>query len=321
MTTVNDLFIVVNAKSTSFSHYGEGKVAFITNGDYESSILGYITPMDGDRVFKNKAICLSSFGDATIPPLPFMPRGNGGSGLLILTPREDMTDEELYSYASQLNIQSWKFNFSRMAISRRVYDLPLQEYSSCIDIKKRIKSLSPKKVRKQNIARKSELVNMPLVYDKKNQINGLCIAQKAPSKKVFSKNALEVGKTPYITTSSYNNGVSGKYDIEPFFKSKCLTLALNGSVGEVFFQFDDFITGGDNAILNLKDGYNPYFLFYIATMIRNHQWRYNYYRKLTMVKLKKIIIPVPMVDGEVDFNYLESIVKNSYGYKELKKFL
>jgi len=100
-----------------------------------------------------------------------------------------------------------------------------------------------------------------------------------------------------------------------------LTLARNGSVGEVFFQFEDFVTSGDNIVLTLKDKYNPYLLFYIATMIRNHKWRYNYSRKLTITRLNKMQIPVPFKDNNIDIEYIEKIVKNSYGYKEIAKFL
>lgn len=56
-------------------------------------------------------------------------------------------------------------------------------------------------------------------------------------------------------------------------------------------------------------------------MIKNHQWRYNYYRKLTMAKLKKLLIPVPCIDNQIALDYIEKVVKNSYGFKEIKKFL
>ncbi|PIZ78999.1 hypothetical protein COY00_04515 [Candidatus Pacearchaeota archaeon CG_4_10_14_0_2_um_filter_35_33] len=60
------------------------------------------------------------------------------------------------------------------------------------------------------------------------------------------------GNVPYVTTSSMNNGVSQFADEEPNFEGKCLSVAMNGSVGEVFFQIDNFITSGDNAVLTIK---------------------------------------------------------------------
>ena len=145
----------------------------------------------------------------------------------------------------------------------------------------------------------------------------LCDIQK---KTALPQNALEENGTPYVTTTSKNNGISNFVNEEPNTKAKCLTVALNGSVGETFFQFDDFITSGDNAVLTLKEKYNPYLLFYIGAMIKNHQWRYNYYRKLNLSKLKKMTIPTPYKNGNIDIDYIEKIAKNSYGFKELKKF-
>ena len=162
----------------------------------------------------------------------------------------------------------------------------------------------------------SEMRLTDVVYNEKTN-NGLCLVSKSTA---IPQNSLDVGSVPYVTTSSLNNGVSGLYDIQPNFKAKCLTLALNGSVGEVFFQFEDFVTSGDNAVLSLVDDYNPYLLFYIATMIRNHKWRYNYYRKLNLTKLNKMQIPVPYIDDDVDIEYIEQLVKNSYGFKDLKRF-
>ena len=162
----------------------------------------------------------------------------------------------------------------------------------------------------------SEMRLTDVVYNEKTN-NGLCLVSKSTA---IPQNSLDVGSVPYVTTSSLNNGVSGLYDIQPNFKAKCLTLALNGSVGEVFFQFEDFVTSGDNAVLSLVDDYNPYLLFYIATMIRNHKWRYNYYRKLNLTKLNKMQIPVPYIDDDVDIEYIEQLVKNSYGFEDLKRF-
>lgn len=75
------------------------------------------------------------------------------------------------------------------------------------------------------------MIELPLIFDKNN--NGLCLAIKQSA---LPKNSLEAGDTPYVTTSSLNNGISGFFDIEPNSESKCLTVALNGSVGEVFFN-------------------------------------------------------------------------------------
>jgi type I restriction-modification system DNA methylase subunit len=179
--------------------------------------------------------------------------------------------------------------------------------------------IKQKRWREKHITQQENNIELvPLVYIPEKQENGLCCLNK---KTALPKNQLDKGDTPYVTTSSFNNGVTGFFDNEPNFQGKCLTVALNGSVGETFFQFDNFITSGDNAVLTLQREYNPYLLFYISVMIKNHQWRYNYYRKLNLGKLNKMQIPMPFKDGQLDLAHIEKIVSNSYGFDELKEFL
>ena len=312
MAKIKNLFNIENAKSKGYEHYEEGNIPFVTNGDYDNSIVGFVKPLEKDRVFEKASICLSSFCEATIQTPPFLPRGNGGSGLVVLVPKKEMTEEELYFYTAQINMMKWKFSFSRMLIGRRIQNLEIVTYKDMkIKIKEKLNELIPKEKSKQKIQENQNIKIM--------RVKDLCEIKK---KTAISQNALNLnGNVPYVTTSSMNNGVSQFADEEPNFEGKCLSVAMNGSVGEVFFQINDFITSGDNAVLNLKSGYNPFLLFFIGTLIRNHKWRYNYYRKMSLDKLKNLELPIPMKKGIIDFEYIKKIVKNSYGFEEVKQYL
>ena len=313
MVKIKDLFNIENAKSKGFEHYKEGDIPFVTNGDYDNSLVGFVKPLEKDRVFDKASICLSSFCNATLQTPPFLPRGNGGSGLVILVPKKEMSKEELYFYTAQINIMKWKFSFSRMLIGRRIQDLELVTYKDMkIKIKERLNKLIPKEKTKEKIQENKNIQIM--------KIKDLC---KIDKKTAIPQNAMNLnGDIPYVTTSSMNNGVSQFADEEPNFEGKCLSVAMNGSVGEVFFQIDDFITSGDNAVLTIKEEHSPYLLLFIGALIKNHQWRYNYYRKLNLTKLNKMQIPVSFKnENELDLDYIENIVKNSYGFDELKRYL
>ena len=199
-----------------------------------------------------------------------------------------------------------------MLIGRRIKNLEIVTYKDIkIKIKEKLKELIPKEKTKQKIQENKNIQIMKVV--------DLCNVDK---KTAISQNVINLnGNVPYVTTSSMNNGVSQFADEEPNFEGKCLSVAMNGSVGEVFFQIDDFITSGDNAVLTLKEGYNPYLLLFIGTLIRNHKWRYNYYRKMSLGKLKNLELPIPMKNGKIDLEYIEKIVKNAYGFEGVKQYL
>lgn len=312
MSKIKDLFNIENAKSKGFESYKKGNISFVTNGDYDNAMLGFVKPFKKDKIFTKKSICLSTFCEANIPDIPFLPRGNGGSGLVVLVPKKEMSEEELYFYASQINKLRWRFSFSRMLIRRRIENIEIINYKKLdFKIKEKLKEMLPKEKEKDKI---KENKNIKIL-----KVRDLCEINK---KKALPQNALTLnGNTPYVTTSSFNNGVSGFVEEEPNSKGKCLTIALNGSVGETFFQLDSFITSGDNAVLTLKNGYNPYILFYVGVLIKNNKWRYNYYRKLTIKKLKGIKLPIPYKNGDIDSDYVEKIVKNAYGFNKIKEYL
>lgn len=229
---------------------------------------------------------------------------------LVLIPIKKLTKEELFQIAFQIRLNKWKYRYGRQITPDRLATQKINLIDCKIDYGKMFKKLLPKKINKIKIKINTDI--------ELKRIDEICDIFK---KNALPQNTMDPDGTSYVTTTSKNNGISNFVNEEPNTKAKCLTVALNGSVGEVFFQFDDFITSGDNAILTLKEKYNPYLLFYVGTMIKRHQWRYNYYRKLSLSKLKKTTIPLPYKNDEIDINYIEKIVKNSYGFEELKKYL
>lgn len=305
------LFDIINAKSQSFKNHEKGNIAFITNGDYDNSILGYVTPLKEDRIFHEYCICVSSFCQAVIHSPPFIARGNGGSGLVVLIPKNSMTKEELFFYAAQINLSSWRFSYGRMVIGSRLQNIELLPFKrKLLDIDKEIDLLLPKE--KQN----------PLFFEdyefKYFSIKELCEIYK---KNYYPIKYLEKGNVPYVTTTASDNGVKEFVKDEPIFGRFGLTIALNGSVGEVFFQVDDFISSSDNAVLYLKDKYqelDPYLLFYIGAVFKIHKWRYNYAHKLKIKELRNLEIPIPFKSDKIDINFIYSILDNTYCWDILK---
>jgi len=229
---------------------------------------------------------------------------------MVLIPQDNLSKEELFQIAFQIRLNKWKYRYGRQITPERLATQKISLIESKLNYDKFLKKLLPIKTPKIKI---SENKNIKLT-----KVIDLCNILK---KTALPQNALEENGTPYVTTTSKNNGISNFVNEEPNAKARCLTVALNGSVGETFFQFDDFITSGDNAVLTLKGKYDPYLLFFIGAMIKNNQWRYNYYRKLNLSKLKKMTIPVPYRNISIDLDYIRKIVENSYGFRELGRYL
>lgn len=67
------------------------------------------------KVFDFTGIVVSAFAEATVQKGPFIARGNGGSGLIVLEPLEPTSLRDLLWYAAYINESvRWRFSFGRM---------------------------------------------------------------------------------------------------------------------------------------------------------------------------------------------------------------
>lgn len=123
--SIDYLFEPVNARSKGFSAHKDGQVPFVTNGTADNGVIGFVEPLKGEKVFNKPGICVSSFCEATVHAPPFLPRGNGGSGLLVLIPKMPMSEEELFYYATQIATNKWRFSYGRMVTQSRLSEVEI----------------------------------------------------------------------------------------------------------------------------------------------------------------------------------------------------
>lgn len=121
---LTDYFEVANGKSSGEKNYSEGNCPYISSGDTTNSIIRLVAD-DENEVFEEGAITITAFGQAYIQPWRFMARGNGGSSVRVLIPKYKMSFNELLWFATQINIQRWRFFYGRMAIKSRLERLEI----------------------------------------------------------------------------------------------------------------------------------------------------------------------------------------------------
>ena len=121
-----------------------------------------------------------------------------------------------------------------------------------------------------------------------------------------------VGRTPFVASSSVNNGVTGYVDVEPSQNSNTITIARNGSVGSVFYQSVGYCASPDDIrILTPKFELNVYIGLFICTIIHQEKFKYSYGRKLSTARIKKLMIKLPTDENEnPNWSFMESCIKN-----------
>ena len=138
---VGEFFHVWNGKSAGEKHYADGGTPYISSGGRSNSIVRLIE-VTGPEVFAHGGLTITAFGQAALQPWAFVARGNGGSSVRVLIPRYRMGVAELAWFAAQINAQSWRFFYGRMAIQSRVHRLVVS--SPATDLKPPAESLAAK---------------------------------------------------------------------------------------------------------------------------------------------------------------------------------
>ena len=121
-------------------------------------------------------------------------------------------------------------------------------------------------------------------------------------------------KTPFITTSSENNGISYYVDSDPMFRGDALTVASDGSVGETFYHDEPFSAGNIAVVLEPHDDvrakWTPKSALFIATCIRKYaQIRHSWTDKYSVNRVRDTMLPLPVdSSGKPDWHYMDEYI-------------
>lgn len=119
------------------------------------------------------------------------------------------------------------------------------------------------------------------------------------------------GKTPYITSSDSNNGITAFVEEEFTNPEGTITANRGGSVGYFYYQPIPYkATPVDVRILTPKFKINTYLGLFLKTILQLEKYRYNYSRKMGSDRLAQFRIKLPIKDNQPDWNFMENYIKS-----------
>ena len=124
-------FDIKQGKSVGEKNYSDGICPYVSSGDSMNGIVRLVSPIEDEKC--TGCISVSAFGTAYYQPWDFIARGNGGSAVRVLVPKYYMTIRELFWFISQINRQSWRFPYARMAIKSRLKRLIIDSPKTHLD--------------------------------------------------------------------------------------------------------------------------------------------------------------------------------------------
>lgn len=119
------------------------------------------------------------------------------------------------------------------------------------------------------------------------------------------------GNTPYITATANNNGI-GYFvgNMNKTLQSKCISVNRNGSVGHAFYHSYEALYGNDTRKLMPFYKNDQTSLFFFTCVISNQREKYGYGYKMGTGRLKRQEVMLPVINGKIDYHYIENYIKN-----------
>ncbi|HEX4029133.1 MAG TPA: hypothetical protein VHX20_02160 [Terracidiphilus sp.] len=310
MPKIEQLFKLHTAVASGFVNYAPGDIAYITNGFSNNGVVGFVKPKSSDSVYRFTGLAVSAFGEATVQIPPFIARGNGGSGLVVLEPLKTMTADQLGYVAAHFNTQiRWRFSWSRMATVDRLKALEIPRLNSRL-VRYQIRPLLPARAEVTNPSWKPQFREFPL--------DSLFRLEAGD---YYNASDLPEGDIPLVSCGDRNNGIMGFVKV-PETKTYCnkLTISFNGmdTLTTKYHPYR-FAAKDDVAICSPRNPLKLATLFFVQLMMGREKWRYNYYRKCFMEKLKRQTVALPAKNRRIDESTIEAIVGSSPYWSFLEK--
>ena len=133
-----------------------------------------------------------------------------------------------------------------------------------------------------------------------------------------NKSELPEGNTPYITRSTYDNGISGYYDDinnEFTIEGNCLTIGAEGGIA--FWQPKPFIAGV--KVYTIRHPHlNELTALFIASILNTNSANYSYTNARVLAKIKAESIKLPLKPSTDPSNYTQKDIDWAYMEKVMQ---
>lgn len=120
------------------------------------------------------------------------------------------------------------------------------------------------------------------------------------------------GQTPYVSSTSLNNGIDGFIGNDGGVRrfNDCLTLANSGSVGCAFYHQYTFVAS-DHVTKLKRDGLDKYAYLFLLPIINRLSEKYSFNREINDERIKREKLLLPATDkGEIDFAFMSAFMKD-----------
>lgn len=291
----------LNALSVTSS---KGGIPFVSRKVGDNGISAFVEPIEGVIPASAGGVTCALGGavlETYLQEMPFY----AGRDVAILTPHNSLTKAEILFYCLCIKANRFRYNYGRQAnktlgklLVPSLHELP--EWVNSINLRpfEEARSAISKAVPETRSNENWKTFRFDDIFEIERG--------KGPRKSTLSDH----GTTPFISSTDSNNGLTGFTSESPRHSGNVITVNRNGSVGEAFYQPIPFSSTEDVHVFKPKFDMNKYIGIFLATLIRQEKYRFNYGRKWGLGRMNESIIRLPVTaDGKPNWDFMESYVK------------
>ena len=282
---------------------------YFTRTVFNNGILGYVDYLDEAHLIKGNSLAVGMIGMQF-----FYMKHDFYAGQFTKTafPKFDGFNEKVALwFISWLNKSSKKFQGVLVRDFESVFNdteliVPYKNNAVAVDyIEEYIEEFENERIRKlKSFLQKEGYVDCSLTTEEKNALNNLnsVMMKEIPIGDLFKickgKRLTKADMTPgdirFIGATAENNGITNKISNDSHIHpSNTITVTYNGSVGEAFYQTEQFWASDDVNVLYSRHSINENLALYYLAPIRKKGKGYAYSFKWTKEKMEKDSIWVP----------------------------
>lgn len=280
----------------------EGSINFVSRTEKNNGISAYV-----QRIFDvkpNRANTISVAGGGSVLSTFYQEEEYySGRDIYILIPKKNYSKEEMLFYCYVIRQNKYRYNYGRQA-NKTLKDLLIPEKIpnewGSINLKD-LNNLREKPIK--TVEQKLDTLNW-------KYFNLIDLFEISASRDELMAELMQGGKTPYVTSSDSNNGITSYVEEEPTNTEGTITANRGGSVGYFYYQPIPYkATPVDVRILTPKFKINSCIGLFLRTILQLEKYRYNYSRKMGSDRLAKFKIKLPSKGDQPDWQFMEDYIK------------
>ncbi len=329
---IGKIFNMLNGKGITQEEIEENPGTFVAvqSGEENNGVMGYIDLeycKEMNYIYSEKP-CLTVARSGSAGFVSFQANGCvvGDSAKILLLPADIATDETYLFIQSVLGASRFKYTYGRKVTEDKYLNdyikLPIiydTKRYPVIDSKHRysddgyipnwkfmidyIKSLHNKIPTTKNHFTDEEKLDI-------NSWREFKVGDIFKKKKVkhFSSIPEEIGSTPFVSSTSLNNGVTAYVNEKPI-AGNCITVSTNGDCFDCFYHADPICVSNDVEVL-YNSNLNVYNALFIISVLMLEKPKYSYGRKAKNDKVYDTYIKLPSTnDNEPDWKYMDNYIR------------